>query len=423
MHRSMSEWPGESRPAAGAGAAVASVWLPRFERLTGFLEAHRHLWEPRPFAWLQLPWETTYPEVAAWLRSLPFAAVDRIESGEGLPADAPALLVAWRAEAEHVARLEPWAGTPLPADATTLGTQVRARKREQLGAFCGAVLPALPTGLTALIEWCAGRGHLGHLCAGVAGIPVLSLERDAGLCAKGNWLAAKTGVRQRLVQADVLAPATWEHLRPGVAVLALHACGVLTSTLVREAARRGVSAVAFAPCCHHYLNRETWYTPVSAAGRRAGLPLSAQDLRLSIVDEIVASTTVRAAGRREEAFRLGLDLLVREASGRDDYASPGHLPAAWLRLPFAPFCHAAAAHAGLPLPARWSPADAEAAGYERGRITRALCTVRAQFRRPLELWAVLEQALCLEESGYTVRVGTFCPRLTTPRNILALATR
>jgi hypothetical protein len=75
------------------------------------------------------------------------------------------------------------------------------------------------------------------------------------------------------------------------------------------------------------------------------------------------------------------------------------------------------------LPAHWSPASAEAAGYERGRITRALCTVRAQFRRPLELWAVLERALCLEESGYAVRLGTFCSRQTTPRNILVVATR
>lgn len=423
MHRPMSEGPRTKSPAVSACPAVGSAWRPRFEHLTAFLKTHRHLWEPRPFAWLQLPWETAYPDVAGWLRSLPFEIVDRIESGEQLPDDAPALLRTWRAEAEHLARLEPWAGTPLPADATTLGTQVGARKREQIGAFCGAVLPALPAGLTTLVEWCAGRGHLGHLCAGVAGIPVLSLERNAGLCTKGNGLAAKTGVRQRLLQVDVLAPTTWEHLRPGVAALALHACGVLTSTLVREAARRGVDAVAFAPCCHHYLNKETWYTPVSAAGRRADLPLSAQDLRLSIVDEIVASATVRAAGRREEAFRLGLDLLLREASGRDDYAALGHLPSAWLRLPFAPFCQAAAAHAGLPLPAHWSPAEAEAAGYERGRITRALCTVRAQFRRPLELWAVLERVLCLEESGYAVRVGTFCPRLTTPRNILALATR
>jgi hypothetical protein len=419
----MDEWPTTEGPDARACTSSERTWAHRFAQLTESLRAHRHLWGPRPFACLRLPWEEAYPEVSGWLRSLPFAEVDRIESGEELPASAPALLHSWRATTARLARLAPWGSRPLPANLSTLGTQVSARKREQIGAFCGAVLPALPSGVTTLIEWCAGRGHLGHLCAGCTGLPVLSLEREAGLCAKGNHLAVQTGIRQQHLQVDVLAPATWEYLRPGVAVLALHACGVLTSTLVREAARRGVSAVAFAPCCHHFLNKAAQYTPVSAAGQRAELPLSAQDLRLSIVDEIVASATVRAAGRREEAFRLGLDLLVREASGRGDYRSPGHLPPAWVRLPFADFCRTAAAHAGLPLPAHWSPASAEAAGYERGRITRALCTVRAQFRRPLELWAVLERALCLEESGYAVRLGTFCSRQTTPRNILVVATR
>ncbi|MGE8100321.1 SAM-dependent methyltransferase, partial [Pseudomonas fluorescens] len=41
--------------------------LARFKALDGFLTKHQVLWRPRPFTHLQLPWETTYPELADWL--------------------------------------------------------------------------------------------------------------------------------------------------------------------------------------------------------------------------------------------------------------------------------------------------------------------------------------------------------------------
>ena len=44
--------------------------------------------------------------------------------------------------------------------------------------------------------------------------------------------------------------------------------------------------------------------------------------------------------------------------------------------------------------------------------------VRHLFRRPLELWVVLDYSMFLEEQGYDVRLGTFCERQLTPRNLL-----
>ena len=49
--------------------------------------------------------------------------------------------------------------------------------------------------------------------------------------------------------------------------------------------------------------------------------------------------------------------------------------------------------------------------------------VRHLFRRPLEIWLLLDRALFLEEQGYRVEVGTFCPKPTTPRNLLIRAVR
>jgi hypothetical protein len=43
------------------------------------------------------------------------------------------------------------------------------------------------------------------------------------------------------------------------------------------------------------------------------------------------------------------------------------------------------------------------------------------FRRPLELWLVLDRALYLQERGYEVKLGTFCAPTLTPRNVLLVA--
>ncbi|MEE4463262.1 SAM-dependent methyltransferase, partial [Azotobacter chroococcum] len=42
--------------------------LARFRALDDFLLAHQDLWRPRPFNFLQLPWEARHAELAAWLR-------------------------------------------------------------------------------------------------------------------------------------------------------------------------------------------------------------------------------------------------------------------------------------------------------------------------------------------------------------------
>ncbi|MNJ72573.1 hypothetical protein D3C77_692410 [compost metagenome] len=56
-------------------------------------------------------------------------------------------------------------------------------------------------------------------------------------------------------------------------------------------------------------------------------------------------------------------------------------------------------------------------------MVRNLELVRGLFRRPLELWLLLDRALFLHEQGYRVRLGCFCPPHLTPRNLLLLAER
>ena len=54
---------------------------------------------------------------------------------------------------------------------------------------------------------------------------------------------------------------------------------------------------------------------------------------------------------------------------------------------------------------------------------RNLELLRGLFRRPLEVWLLLDRALYLQEQGYRVRLGQFCPAQLTPRNLLLLAER
>lgn len=47
--------------------------------------------------------------------------------------------------------------------------------------------------------------------------------------------------------------------------------------------------------------------------------------------------------------------------------------------------------------------------------------VRHLFRRPLEIWLILDRALYLQEQGYEVQLAEFCDYQLTPRNLLITA--
>lgn len=282
-----------------------------------------------------------------------------------------------------------------------------------MAAFCAA---APPSAASEVLDWCGGKGHLGRSLAALRGLPLTVLERDPTLASAAQDLARRAGVELRFACGDALDPEARRHLRPETLAVALHACGGLSNALIAGLAQRPVAAVALAPCCFHLLHPgDSGFRPLS---RRGGeLPLDHATLRLATVEEVVASGRVRAARRREDALRLGLDLLLREA-GSTAYTPLGTLGAEVLALPFDAFCHRVAAERSLRLPSRWSPAAALRAGEQRARQARALSLVRAAFRRPLELWLALDRALALAEQGYAVELGRFCARSVTPRNLL-----
>jgi hypothetical protein len=392
----------------------------RLGLLSEWLEEHRALWTHRPFVEMPAPWEQEMPGLARWLRALPEATVDAMENDPSfLPPDAPAEITRLREEAAPLVDLPVAAGSRPPGlEDPRLKVFVKGRKWSQVVAFSSAVLAALPEGVVRLVDFCAGYGHLGRSLAAVTGLETVLVERDPLLCEEGRRLADRLGVPYRYVEAEARSPQAAEPLGEGTAAMGLHACGELADALIEQGILRGVTFLGAAFCCYHQVEDRPLYRPRSVAARALDLRLEPHLLRLPLYDEVVSHPRVQRARRREMAFRAGLDLLAREASGEDRYHSLGNLSVAELRGSFADFCATMSRRTGWVLPGRFDPGAAERAGWERARQARALGSVRGAFRRPLELWLVLDRALWLVEGGRGARVQTFCPREVTPRNLL-----
>ena len=62
-------------------------------------------------------------------------------------------------------------------------------------------------------------------------------------------------------------------------------------------------------------------------------------------------------------------------------------------------------------------------GQQRVQQIRRMELVQHLFRRPLELWLVLDRMLRLQEAGFHVELTEFCQKNLTPRNLLIKAYR
>ncbi len=384
----------------------------RITALGALLESHRTLWIERPFVQLELPWEREYPHVGRWLRSLSHAEIDALES-DPLGEPGPRAMRGWAAEADSVSTLSPPpAPEPSPRPPQS---RVPERKRHQIEAFARAVSPNLPQEVLHIVDWCAGKGHLSRELHRRTGRTVTALERQASLCAAGEAIAGDT-VDFQVV--DVMHDAVTAHVPDGAAVIGLHACGVLTDRLLDVALERDAPAAFVAPCCYHRLGGAPRYLPRSKLARDGDLHLLQENLRLATAHEVVARGPIRAARRRELAWRLGFDLLVREASGVDTYVEQGKFEKAAFDLPFEEFCRLVSERRQRSLPPTFDAAAAERAGWERGRHVRALGIVRGLFRRSMELWLVLDRVQRVIEAGRAARLAVFCPPALTPRNLV-----
>lgn len=387
------------------------------ERLDTLLWQYREFWQFRPFEYLELPWKSRYPGLGAWLESLSPGEIDFLDSRPARLAEALAPWLAAAPMLEALTALPQFPKRPSLPD-ERLNYRIPERKWRQICAFAASI----PLNAGPLLEWCAGVGHLGRLVARMRGVVVTCLEKNPELCQKGSELARRNGVQLEFYPVDVLTSEVSRYLQPGQQVLALHACGDLHRKLLQEAARLPLAALSLAPCCYHLSGNE-FYRPLSSAGRGSPLKLSRFDLQLPLQEAVVANPRAIRLRQREIIWRLGFDLLQREIRGVNRYLNVPPVRESLLGRDFPTFCRWAAAQRGVSL-----PGEVDFAFYERGGAERRLTVSRMEllrhfFRRPLEIWLLLDYAMFLSEQGYRVQVGEFCAKALTPRNVLIHAQR
>lgn len=386
----------------------------RFQALDAFLIEHQGLWRPRPFTQLQLPWETEHPELSQWLRRRSLADAEASHNHpHDLPAPAPFPQLA--AQALRLSAVDKLPAHSLDPARHRLNVDVPGRKWQQIEAF-GAALTFAQTPAHWL-DWCAGKGHLGRRLL-QPGQRLTCLEYDPALIASGQALSDHHGLPAAHCLQDVMADVA---IDPEHTPVALHACGDLHVRLLQLASAAGCKQLALAPCCYNRINAER-YQALSGAGRASLLTLSIDDLGLPLSETVTAGNRVRQQRDTSMARRLGFDRLQRQLRGCDDYLPTPSLPASWLDKSFADYCRELANLKNLSTGEQDCPA-LETHGWQRLAEVRNLELVRGLFRRPLEMWLVLDRALFLSEKGYNVEVGTFCEPTLTPRNLMVLAQR
>ncbi|TLF45990.1 methyltransferase [Halomonas urmiana] len=391
----------------------------RFAWLSALLAEWQPLWRPLPFQHRGSPWGEAYSALEAALLELSDAEVARLQDAPFSASPlADWLPVAALAELVELPELTGEAGE-LPA---AWAAHVGGRKWSQIEAFLPRVA-ASPD--ERLVEWCAGKGHLARALSRRGAAEVTALEWQATLCRDGQRLADRQGAAVRMAEQDVLAPEAGRWLSPETHVAALHACGDLHARLIELCAAQG-SAVTLAPCCYQR-TAAAHYRPLSQGGRERaaalGLSLSREELAMAVQETVTAPRHVRRRREQAGAWRLGFDLLQREVRGVDAYLPVPSLAYGQLPARFEAFCRWAAEQKGLVLPAGVDWAAFEAVGERRRAEVTRRELVRHLFRRPLEVWLVLDRALRLEEAGFDVELGTFCARELTPRNLLLRASR
>lgn len=383
-----------------------------FKRLDLALYQSQHWWQLSPFHEVAIPWDDP---ISAWLNDLQDSELDDYATQ---PTELINMLAEQIPQAKILATLAECPVLPsLPVATDRWFMQgIPGRKWSQIRNFAGALPPL--TG--PVLEWCAGKGHLGRLLAKTHGIAINSIEWQQGLCAEGSALAQKQSVEQHFTCADAFSPAAAQVASETQTCIALHACGDLHTHLMQHWQAKPGNLLAVAPCCYH-LTANTIYRPLSQTAQSGQLKLQRSDLHLPVQHALGSSPTELARRNREVHWRLAFDEWQRNELGSDQYLPLPNIQKSLLTKPFIDFMRWACDQKDLILPAQFEPHDCLKRGAARLAKVRRMELITHLFRRPLELWLILDRALYLQEKGADVSVGLFCDYQLTPRNFLILA--
>ncbi len=383
-----------------------------FARLDQLLSDYQGLWRLQPMLLSQLPW--TDPVLLQLLTRLSLADCEQIDQSPQLQQQTFGSLwpELFSAGVASPARFQAKGLKP----PFWLATDIAGRKWQQILLFAEATAQStLP-----VLEWCAGKGHLGRVLAQQFRQQVCSVEWQASLCEQGSASADKLALPQSFVCRDVLQQPVSDLFYPAQHVVALHACGDLHRTLLHEAVLAQSQHVSLLPCCYH-LQHAANYLPLSVMAKGSALHLSKSELKLAVQGQVTGGERVRRLRHTEMLWRRAYQLWRAELTGDEHYRPLASVAKHWFSGDFVDFAQWAASQHQLQLPQGNDGAAYLAQAAPMLLTQRRIELVQHLFRRPLELWLVLDRALFLGEHGYQVRVQELCELALTPRNLLISA--
>jgi hypothetical protein len=384
----------------------------RFIALDTLLMNTRHYWQCTAFDFDTLPW----PELAPLLNAL---TDQQIKTFEGNQDDLYTLFIPLITQLNDLPRLcylEKVTHNDTASYPFWISNGIKGRKFEQLQDF----VSALPASEHPVLEWCAGKGHLGRMLAFNGAPSVHSIELQPDLCEQGQNSAKLQGLPMHFSQANVLTDDTAYAFNQHLHAVALHACGGLHQAFMHKACEAKTEQISFSPCCYHLFTPNT-YQAMSDLAKQSDLTLTHRDLKLSLEETVTAPRRIDKVRITEVEWRLGFDALRKTITGEHHYVSVPSVGKAIFSDSFAAFCAWAANKKSIEIPADTNYEMFLSRGKTRRKITERVDLVRHVFRRAIEVWLVLDRALYLQQQGYTVRIKTFCEKQLTPRNILIAA--
>ncbi|WP_143869744.1 methyltransferase [Catenovulum sediminis] len=293
---------------------------------------------------------------------------------------------------------------------------IHGRKIEQIKQLCSHIKPIYP-----VLEWCAGKGHLGRLLSFQHQCKVVSAEWQSHLCQQGAELAHKYQIPQKFIHTNVLQDPL-NFIEVDQHIVALHACGDLHVTLLKHMQKVSSKQLHLAPCCYHLIAEDS-YAALSQAGQASSLNIKRNILKLAVQAQVTGGKRITELRRKEVLWRLAYQALRADISGQTAYASLPSVNKSWFSGEFNAFAKWGLNHQNLQQPDFIDDEYYLEIGQEKALFTQKLESVRHVFQRALEYWLVLDKAIYLQDLGYQVKLKAFCDYHTTPRNLMIIAKR
>ncbi|WP_339673461.1 methyltransferase [Dasania marina] len=392
-------------------------YLQHFQTLDTVLTQQQALWQPRAFYQSQADWQQQQPQLFTALLALSDQHVEQLSQNN-------AQRLQWFSHylpdsCQQLACFEPPSLSVTSTDISPFKTvAIPGRKLAQILAFS----QALPDSSNNLIEWCAGKGHLGRTISNLSQQTVHCLELDRQLCDSGQQLAHKHQADLHFHHHDVLQALPTQLQGPQYDHIGLHACGQLHIQLLTTACQQQAQHITLSPCCYHKIAAEI-YHPLSPAAANSALQLSRQDLQLAQEETVTGGQRIHNLRYQEQLWRLAFDELQQALSGQHSYRPLPSISKKIFSGNFHDFCQWAAQQCQLSLPQALDAPHYLAKGEQRLQQVRRLDLLRQLFKRPLEYWLALDRVLFLYQQGYQAQLLQFCPSATSPRNLLISAKR